>query len=102
MKKIILLGIAVLPVICLAQSNTTQLPNGVIVHRAEGVEKTVEPVINHPVKTRTIQDWNLAECIDALNQVEMKLENAPGSDRERYLAAKAQIVDRINELKSGN
>jgi hypothetical protein len=101
MKKMILLGIAVLPVICHAQSNTTQLPNGVIVHQAEGVEGAVKPVRNEPAKARTIQDWNLPECTDALRYLEMKLENAEVSDRERYLAEKAKIVQRMNELKSG-
>lgn len=103
MKKIILFGIAVcvLPALCHSQSKTTQLSNGVIVHQAQGVEVVPESVGNKPVKNRTIQDWNIPECADALRYLEMKLGNAEESDRERYLAEKAKIVQRMNELKSG-
>jgi hypothetical protein len=100
MKKILLFGIAILPVLCRAQSNTTQLPNGVIVHQAHGVEGVVEPVKNEPVKIRTFQDWTIPECIDALPFLEIKLNEALPTDRERYLHEKELLVNRINELKS--
>lgn len=100
MKKGFLFGIAVLPALCHAQSNATQLPNGVVVHQAQGVENTTVPVKNEPVKIRTIQDWNLSECMDALAHTEMKLKDASDVDRERYLNGKALIVKRISELKS--
>lgn len=102
MKKIILFGIVVcgLPALCHSQSKTTQLPNGVIVHQAQGVEGVVEPVKNEPVKTRTIQDLTLSECIDALPILEIKLNEASPSDRERYMREKELLVKRMNELKS--
>lgn len=102
MKKIIFFGVVVcaLPALCYSQSNTAQLPNGVIIHQAHGVEGVVEPVKNEPVKIRTVQDWNLSECMDALAHTEMKLKDASDVDRERYLNGKALIVKRINELKS--
>lgn len=102
MKKDILFGIVVcaLPALCHSQSSTTQLPNGVIVHQAQGVERVNEPVKNEAVKVRTIADWTLSECMDALAHTEMKLKDASDVDRERYLNGKALIVQRINELKS--
>ena len=100
MKKTILLCITVLPVIGHAQSNTTQLPNGVVVHQAQGVESTTYPVNNQSVKVRTVQDWTLSECIDALPFLEIKLNEASPVDRERYLHEKELLVKRINELKS--
>ena len=105
MKKLILFGLYVcaLPTICHSQSNTTQLPNGVIVHQAQGVEGLVEPEKVEPVQVRTLQDWTLPQCIDALSFVMMKLDEASSeSDRERYLNEKALITKRINELKSPN
>lgn len=100
MKKVFLLGIAILPALCQAQSNTKQLPNGVVVHRAQGVESITEPVRNQSVKVRTVQDWTLPECIDALPFLEIKLNEALPTDRERYLYEKELLVKRINELKS--
>lgn len=102
MKRILLFGLFVyaLHTSGHSQSNTTQLPNGVIVHQAQGVEGIVEPVKNEPVKPRTIQDWSLAECIDALAFVTIKLNESPDADRARYLDTKAQIEQRMNELKS--
>lgn len=104
MKKLILFGLSVCAMHTLghSQSNTTQLPNGVIVHQAQGVEGIVEQTKTEPVKVRTMQDWNLPECIDALAHVEMKLNEAALTDREYYLNEKALIQKRINELKSSN
>ncbi|MNK05552.1 hypothetical protein D3C87_234350 [compost metagenome] len=104
MRKLIFLGLSVCALHTLghAQSNTTQLPNGVIVHQAQGVEGAVEPKKTEPVKVRTIQDWSLAECIDALPLLMMKMNESSEKDRERYLETKVQIEQRINELKSTN
>lgn len=105
MKKLILFGICVwaLPALCHSQSNTTQLPNGVIVHQAQGVEGVQEPKKIEPVQIRKIQDWTLPQCIDALSFVMMKLNEASSDlDRERYLNDRDQINQRINELKSAN
>lgn len=105
MKKSILFGLCVcsLPALCHSQSNTTQLPNGVIVHQAQGVEGAQDSKKIEPARIRTIQDWTLPQCIDALSFVMIKLNEASSeSDRERYLNEKAQINQRINELKSSN
>lgn len=105
MRKLILFGLYVCasPALCHSQSNTTQLPNGVIVHQAQGVEGVQEPKKIEPAHIRTIQEWTLPQCIDALSFVTMKLnEVSSESDRERYLNEKALINQRINELKSSN
>jgi hypothetical protein len=104
MRKLILLGLYVCAshTLCHSQSNTTQLPNGVIVHQAQGVEKIPELQQNEPVRVRTVLDWSLPECIDALAHTELKLAGATEADRERYLAEKTRIIERINELKGSN
>jgi hypothetical protein len=102
MRKGILLGLYVCASHTLghSQSNTTQLPNGVIVHQAEGIESTSEPKKIEQVHNRTIEDLNLPECIEALSQVSIKLNEASESDREYYLSEKNKLTKRINELKS--
>ncbi|MNE38833.1 hypothetical protein D3C87_02940 [compost metagenome] len=104
MRKPIFLGLFVCAshTLCHSQSNTTQLPNGVIVHQAQGVEKTPESKTIEPVRVRTIQDWNLPECIEALSHVSIKLNEAAPSEREYYLNEQARITQRINELKGSN
>lgn len=102
MKKLILFGLSVCTMHTLghSQSNTTQLPNGVIVHQAQGVEGVIEQTKTEPVKVRTMQDWSLAECIDALPYLEMKLNEATDKDREYYLNEKELLLKRIDQLKS--
>ncbi len=104
MKKIVILGLCICAssIYGHSQSTTNQLPNGVVVHSAQGVEGTVSTGSTEHVKVRTIQDWTLAECIDALPFVMMKLNEASESDRERYLIEKTKIDQRIVELKSSN
>lgn len=102
MRKFILLGLcaSILPLAGHSQKNTTQLPNGVVVHQAQGVEETPELKKEEPVRVRTLLDWTLPECIDALAHTEMKLSEATEQDRERYLVEKARLVQRIQELKA--
>ena len=104
MKKIVILGLyaSIVPLAGHSQTSTTQLPNGVIVHQAQGVEGTPETKKEEPVRISTMLDWSLPECIDALAHTEMKLNEAVESDRERYLIEKARLVQRINELKASN
>lgn len=84
-----------------SQSNTiNKLPNGVVVHQAQGVEGVVETEKNDTLNIRTMQDWNLAECMDALPHLEMKLNEAAGSDRTYYLREKELLLNRIDQLKS--
>lgn len=102
MRKGIFLGLCVCASHTLvhSQSNTTQLPNGVIVHQAKGVENTPESKQIEAVHLRTIEDWNLPECMEALSEVSIKLNEASESDREYYLSEKNKLTKRINELKS--
>lgn len=64
--------------------------NGVVVHESagnEGVYVASEP----KVVVRTIQDWTLPECIDALNVIQEKLIMLEGS--EEYETAKVAILE---------
>lgn len=84
-----------------SQSTTTQ-SNGVVVHQAQGVET---PKVNPSTGStpRSIEQWSLAECIDALSFLEMKLEEAyTAEDKEKYTVQRDQLLLRINELKQGN
>lgn len=102
MRKMIslCLGICIVPFTGSSQTNTTQLPNGVVVHQAEGVEGTPEKKSDQPV-IRTMETWTLAECMDMLPYLESKISTATEEDKQRYLAQKVALDKRIAELKSG-
>ncbi|WP_300665901.1 hypothetical protein [Fluviicola sp.] len=104
MRRLIFIGLFVCASHTLghSQTNTTQLPNGVVVHQAQGVEGAQKPKVIEQVPVRTMQDWTLPECIDALTYVEMKLNEAASSQREYYLNEKTRITQRINELKGSH
>ena len=95
------LGICVVPFTGSSQTNTTQLPNGVVVHQAQGVEGLTEKKSEQPI-VRTMETWTLAECIDALPYLEIKLSEATNEeDKQRYQTQKVALEKRIAELKMG-
>ncbi len=100
MKKTLLVwcGCCALSISASAQnaSQTTQ-PNGVVVHESIGVEGKVEQTTPVTI-VRTIDDWSLAECIDAMTFVDIKLIEASDEDKPRYLEQKAVIQKRIDSL----
>lgn len=104
MRRLIFIGLFVCASHTLghSQTNTTQLPNGVVVHQAQGVEGAQKPKVIEQVPVRTIQDWTLPECIDALAYVEMKLNEAAPSEQAYYLDEKTKITQRITQLKGSN
>lgn len=92
MKKQLLLisGFLLYSVFSYSQTSTTQ-PNGVIVHEAQGVEgsqKQSEKVPN----VRTINDWSLAECIDAEPYFYNKLTTAASEDDKKYYNAQVEML----------
>ncbi len=80
-------------------STTKTLPNGVVVHDAIGVEGCVKPSKNE-VKTTTIQDWNLAQCIDALSVLEIKYAASNTKEKVDYDLYRKKIEARITFLKT--
>lgn len=104
MRRLIFIGLFVCAshTLCHSQSNTTQLPNGVVVHQAQGVEGAQKLKVTEEVRVRTMLDWTLPECIDALAHLEMKLNEAAPADRTYYLEEKVKLTQRINELKGSN
>lgn len=84
-----------------SQTTTETLPNGVLVHQANGVANTPVQSLEIP-KMRTMEDWSLAECVDALRAVEIKLNEASDEDRPYYEGEKEKLVARIALLKNVN
>jgi len=105
-KTCALLVFAVLPGIFYAQQEQRQVstqPNGVIVHESAGNEGFIQPEQQQGQKVRTISDWNLAECIDAIRAIDEKLLYLTDSaaDQQRgagYLAYKQQVTERKDYL----
>lgn len=81
-------------------SQTVQ-SNGVVVHEALGIEGKVEVAPPSVTVVRTINDWSLAECIDAVQVLEMKKAEAPVEQRVIYDNQLSLINERIHALKSG-
>lgn len=82
------------------QVSTSQ--NGVVVHESAGVEGFYTPP-GPQVTVRTIDDWSLAECIDALKAVDDKLSTLGYSEEDQasrttYLAEKQKIEARKEQL----
>lgn len=62
---------------------TTQ-SNGVIVHESAGNEGFVPVLTTSAVQqVRSIDEWTLAECIDALRVIDEKIEQTGTSEQER-------------------
>lgn len=73
MKKLIvcLMTIAGSAPLMAQQTEVKTLANGVQVHQAKGNEERLPEVVAPEV--RTINDWNLSECIDALTAIDGKI-----------------------------
>lgn len=84
-----------------SQTTTKTQPNGVVVHLASGVENTPVQSPESP-KVRTMDDWSLAECIDALHALDIKLNEASDEDRSYYEGEREKLVARITLLKNAN
>lgn len=65
--------------------------NGVVVHESAGNEGFNASSQPQAVVVRTIQDWTLPECIDALRVIQEKLIMLEGS--AEYEASKATILE---------
>ena len=108
-KTYTLLAFAVLPCIFYAQQEQRQVStqaNGVIVNEAAGNEGFVQPAVQNTVqeqKIRTIDDWNLAECIEALDEIAVKtsmLSTSAEDEKRRasYIGVTQQIIARRDYL----
>jgi hypothetical protein len=61
---------------------TTQ-SNGVIVHVSAGNEGFVPAAASSAQPVRSIDEWTLPECIDALRVIDEKIEQTGTSEQER-------------------
>lgn len=79
------------------QSEVKTLQNGVTVHQATGNETLKTPAVNAVVKT--VNDWNLSECIDGIRSVDEKIaittERIALQELNNY---RVQIVARKEQL----
>jgi hypothetical protein len=72
---------------------TTQ-SNGVVVHESAGNEGFILPQTSE-TKVRTIEDWTLPECIDALRHIADKMSTLGSSEedmRTRQLYTEQQLI----------
>jgi hypothetical protein len=82
----------------LAQTKT--LENGVVVHEAIGNESSISTSIETPSNQRSIQEWNLAECIEALRLIEEKCQMISNEECLAYNQLRSEIQLRITELEN--
>lgn len=80
------------------KAQTTQ-SNGVVVNEAIGVEGKVLPLTNNQSIKRSINDWNLAECIDALHFLELKINEVSAEESNAYVDQVELIRARIKQLE---
>lgn len=78
--------------------------NGVVVHQSAGNEGFVEPVYTQS-EVRTLEDWTLPECIDALHAIDEKMALLGTSEEDRaqlaqYQAQRVLVEQRRNALIS--
>ena len=85
-------------------SQTTTTENGVVVHSATGTGSYEMPAIPlTPV--RTLEDWTLPECIEAISEIDDKIHVLDSEDVERrayYLSEKTRIEERRDFLMTTN
>ncbi len=83
MKNTTLLVFCLLGIPCVFGQHEThkavkQQSNGVVILESTGVQSASEPFKSNPV--RTIDDWTLPECEDALRYIDEKLKAVPLQD----------------------
>ena len=77
------------------QEQTTVLENGVIVHQSVGMEGSVQSQENTTSPTRTVNDWNLAECLETLEIINLKCQQIPIEECNSYAPLIQSIQERI-------
>ncbi|MCC6700728.1 MAG: hypothetical protein IT221_04345 [Fluviicola sp.] len=82
----------------LAQTKT--LENGVVVYEAIGNESSISTSIETPTNQRSIQEWNLAECIEALRLIEEKCQMISTEECLAYNQLRSEIQLRKTELEN--
>lgn len=92
-------------------SETRQLTtqsNGVIVHESAGNEGFISTGVQSATRSvRSIDDWTLAECIDALRVIDEKIAHQGTSEQERpsreaYFQQKTLIEKRKTALMTNH
>lgn len=112
MKLLLLVLLSTVNNAVFAQSQTLSQPirtesNGVKVYEATGNEGPVVTIEPKTVVSKTINDWSLLECQDALYFIDLKIEEIKGSNIdidqiELYEQQKLQIIARKQFLISNN
>jgi hypothetical protein len=81
-----------------SQEQTSTLENGVVVHHAVGMEGPVQPSPTTNAQARTINDWNLAECLETLEIINLKCQQIPVEECNSYAPLIQSIQQRIAVL----
>lgn len=109
MKHTTLIAVLCLPIVAFSQQSNplrqvAQQSNGILIHESAGNEGFVRPADPSPAPViRSVSDWSLPECEDALRFVAEKLAMLTDSEedaaqRARYLAQRDLIEQRRNVL----
>lgn len=80
------------------QEQTTTLENGVVVHQSIGMEGSVQNQIITTSQGRTVNDWNLAECLETLAIINLKCQQIPVEECNNYAVLIQSIQNRITAL----
>lgn len=83
----------------------TTLSNGVVVHESAGNEGFILPETSE-TRVRTVDDWTLPECIDALQVIAGKVSTLGSSEediRTKQLYTEQQlIIEKRRDVLMGN
>ena len=80
------------------QEQTTTLENGVVVHQSIGMEGSVQSQVIANPTTRTVNDWNLAECLETLEIINEKCQQISLEECNAYAPLIQSIQQRISVL----
>jgi hypothetical protein len=99
------------PILVFCQNSNQTKPvatqsNGVIIHESAGNEGFVQPVTTVSPEVRTIADWTLPECIEALRIVDEKMakltESEEDLERRRYYLEQRSLIVQQKEYLLNN
>lgn len=99
------------PILAFCQNGNQTKPvatqsNGVIIHESAGNEGFVQPVAAVSPVVRTISDWTLPECMEALRIVDEKMahltESEEDAERRRYYLEQRTLIEQQKDYLLNN
>jgi hypothetical protein len=81
-----------------SQEQTITLENGVVVHQAVGMEGNVQNQTFPTTPARSVNEWNLAECLETLTIIDEKCQQISVEECNAYGPLILSIQQRIEVL----